>query len=200
MKENTPTRQTLLRRASDMENHQAWEEFVSYYKKFIFILLWHMKIPQQECDDIVQQVLVRVWKNLAKFDKERAKFRTWLVTIIRNTVNTHMARISKQNTRMPLSAAPGEEFLNSDEGSIDEFEEIYRKEWQTYITNIALENIKPLFSGKAVEAFTMSLTSASAEQIAEKLDIKVQSVYNLKNRVKGRLIKEIQHLRSELEL
>ena len=46
----------------------------------------------------------------------------------------------------------------------------------------------------------MSLTAATAEEIAEKLDIKVQSVYNLKNRVKGRLIKEIQHLRAELEL
>ena len=72
-------------------------------------------------------------------------------------------------------------------------------EWEIHLTNLALENIAPLFTGKAVDAFRMTLAGKSVEEIAKALDLKDNSVYRLKNRVKERLILEIKHLREELE-
>ena len=197
MSDNCPTRNTLLMRAADPDDQAAWQEFVEYYQRFIFILLWNMRVPEQECDDIAQNVLIRVWKNLPKFDPELAKFRTWLITIIRNTSASHMSKLTQQNKRFELTDEFSRMILGT---STDELEELYQKEWERYISNIALENIKKLFSGKAIEAFMLSLTSATPHDIAAQLDIEVQSVYNLKNRVKTRLIAEIKHLRTELEL
>ena len=78
-------------------------------------------------------------------------------------------------------------------------EHIAEREWEIHLKNMALENIEPLFSGKAVEVFKLSLTGMSVEEIASKLELKENSVYRLKNRVKERLIQEIIHLREELE-
>ena len=49
------------------------------------------------------------------------------------------------------------------------------------------------------DAFRLSLKGKAVEEIAEELDLKENSVYRLKNRVKERLIQEIRHLREELE-
>jgi len=184
-------------RAVDPDDQSAWQEFVDYYQKFIFILLWHMKVPEQECDDIAQQVLLRIWKNLPDFDPERAKFRTWVITIIRNAAASHMSQLTQRNQRFKLT----EEFSRMIIGDeTDELEKVYQKEWELYISTVALENIKKLFSDKAIEAFSLSLTGVDSQSIADKRGLELRSVYNSKNRVKSRLIAEIKHLRSELEL
>ena len=94
------TRNTLLQRAQNPKDEQAWEEFVSFYETFIFILLRQMNIPYQDCDDLTQAVLIKVWKKLATFDPARAKFRTWLSTLIRNTVINHWDSLSRRNKRV----------------------------------------------------------------------------------------------------
>ncbi len=82
---------------------------------------------------------------------------------------------------------------------LPEIDAIAEREWEIHLTNLALENIDPLFSGKAVDAFRLTLEGKSVKEIAQKLDLKENSVYRLKNRVKERLVIEIQHLRNELE-
>lgn len=196
--ENDPyrTRQTLIQRACGGNDERAWDEFIRYYQQFIFILLRHLHVPAQECDDIAQQVQVRVWKNLNKFDSERAKFRTWLITIIRNSTASHMAQLSKRNERYVLS----EELiaLCSDERASD-FEKRYQKEWEDYVTTLAMNKITDRFSGKAIEVFRMTLAGMPPQEIADNLSLQLQSVYNLKNRVRACLIKEVKSLRLELE-
>lgn len=190
------TRQTLLQRACRGDDALAWDEFFGYYKQFIFLFLRHLNVPQQECDDISQKVQVKVWKNLKSFNAERAKFRTWLIAIIRNTTATHMARLSKSRERFVQSDELIE--LCSDERA-SEFEVRYQKEWEGYITSLAMKKIENCFTGKALQVFRLSLNSMPPQQIADQLEIHLHSVYNLKNRVKARLVEEIQYLRDELE-
>jgi RNA polymerase sigma-70 factor (ECF subfamily) len=42
--------------------------------------------------DIVQDVFVKVWKNIKKFDINRASFKTWILTITRNTVIDYLRK------------------------------------------------------------------------------------------------------------
>jgi len=81
-----------------------------------------------------------------------------------------------------------------------EFDALVEKEWRIYLTNLALERLRKVFSGKAIEAFTRFLDGEKVEQIAKELQLGVESVYTLRNRVKQRLVVEIQSLRQELEL
>ncbi len=42
--------------------------------------------------DIVQDVFIKVWKNLKKFDVNKANFKTWLLTIARNTITDSLRK------------------------------------------------------------------------------------------------------------
>src|SRR3990167_9964443 len=39
-----------------------------------------------DTSDIVQEIFIKIWKNLNNFDREKASFKTWIFTIARNTV------------------------------------------------------------------------------------------------------------------
>jgi len=42
--------------------------------------------------DMVQETFIKVWKNIYKFDVERAHFKTWMFTIARNTITDYLRK------------------------------------------------------------------------------------------------------------
>lgn len=42
--------------------------------------------------DIIQDVFIKVWKNIKKFDNSRANFKTWIFTIARNTITDFLRK------------------------------------------------------------------------------------------------------------
>lgn len=199
MQENWQTRQTLLRRAKDPEDHKAWEEFENYYREFICMVLYQMNCNVDDHNDLVQEILIRIWKTLPElnYDRDRARFRTWLSHLIRNKVIDHFRkqkRISAKKEKI-IEAADEENSLVSE----PELIEIIHKEWEVHIVKLALKNISSLFTERAIEAFELGMEGVKTAEISKKLGIKENSVIKLRNRVKHRLVKEIQNLRNELE-
>ncbi len=43
-------------------------------------------------NDIVQDIFIKVWKNLKKFDYTKASFKTWIFTITRNTITDYLRK------------------------------------------------------------------------------------------------------------
>ena len=185
-------------RAKDPKDEQAWKEFVKYYKTFIFMLLRQMNIPQHDCEDLTQTVLVKIWKKLETFDPKRAKFRTWLSTVIRNTVFNHWSAMKRRSERDNEYGDHGE--LPTGLPSSPEFEAIFQREWEAYLANKALANIQDEFKPRALEIFELSLKSMSTAEIAEKLGVNASTVTRSRNSVRDRLIQEVRSLSQELEL
>ncbi|MCH2209401.1 MAG: sigma-70 family RNA polymerase sigma factor [Lentisphaerales bacterium] len=194
MNEDWKTRQTLLQRAKDPEDHQAWEEFVHYYRNFILMIMRKMNLSQSEQEDITQEILLKLWKKLESYNQQKAGFRTWLSAVIRNTVLKFYESSGRRLVRENKS------FINFLEGdSESELETLIEEEWKSYLTKVALENIRKIFSGKAVQAFEMTLEEIPVEQICEELELKKESLYVLRNRVKSRFVEELRFLASELQ-
>ncbi len=193
------TRNTLLQRAQNPKDEQAWEEFVSYYETFIFILLRQMNIPHQDCDDLTQAVLLKLWKKLATFDPARAKFRTWLSTLIRNTVINHWNSVSRSKNRVEKY---GENAVEPPTGlpSTPEFDVMFQREWEAYITNLALKNIREHCSKNVMDVFELVMKEVPSSEIAQRLGLKRSTVSSMKGRVMERLVREVRRLRTELEL
>lgn len=193
MNEDWQTRQTLLQRAQDPEDHQAWEEFVHYYRNFILMIIRKMNLSYSQQEDLTQEILLKLWKKLEHYNREKAGFRTWLSAVIRNTVLKFYESSGRRQVREDKSI----NFL--DEGSETDLEIWVEEEWKSYLIKVALDNIKKIFSGKAVEAFEMTLEEVPVEEICKKLELKKESLYVLRNRVKSRFIEELRHLSSELQ-
>ncbi|WOO43632.1 sigma-70 family RNA polymerase sigma factor [Rubellicoccus peritrichatus] len=192
------TRHTLLQRACQPDNNEAWDEFVFYYQKFIYYLLNRIGVGSNDIDDLAQEILLELWKSLPTYKKEKAKFRTWLSAIVRHQAGRYLSRKIRQQKVISASEHERVEF-NAVDAANNEFEEMVNEEWGIYISNLAMKNVEKVYRGHAIEVFNMSIKGKSVESIANELGITTNTVYTLKRRVKSRLLKEIQHLKANLE-
>jgi RNA polymerase sigma factor (sigma-70 family) len=74
------TRSTLLARARDPADAEAWGEFVVLYEPLLTSYLRHRGLGAEDRRDVVQEVFARLVKSLPNFelDRRRGRFRTWL--------------------------------------------------------------------------------------------------------------------------
>lgn len=49
-------------------------------------------VGKDSAEDLVQDIFIKVWKNIDKFDSNRASFKTWVFTITRNTVTDYLRK------------------------------------------------------------------------------------------------------------
>ena len=94
------TRQSLLMTLVQNKKAGAWEEFSGIYRPFIAILLHSLKISENEIEDITQNIMVKLWNKIHTFSLDgRCKFRTWLISVIRNTAYSHLKKINRQKDK-----------------------------------------------------------------------------------------------------
>jgi RNA polymerase sigma-70 factor (ECF subfamily) len=187
-------------RAKNQGDQAAWEDFVRYYREFIHMVLNQMGLRSGDVDDLVQDILIQIWKSLPNhiYDKDRAQFRTWLSRLIRNQVRNHYRTTKRRDRKHAAMVETGEEDYIA-VVTEPEVERIIQQEWEVHIIQLAIENIKQLFSERSIKAFSMSIDGFDTTEIADHLGVKPNSVVKLKSRVKARLVKEIHRLRNELE-
>lgn len=64
-------------------DEKSLEVLVRRYLGPIFSFIFRVVGDIQEAEDITQEVFVKVWRNLKKFDQEKS-FKTWIFTIAKN--------------------------------------------------------------------------------------------------------------------
>jgi len=62
----------------------AFRELIERYSSLIFNFIAHLA-GSGNATDLTQDIFIKAWKNLKKFNSEKASFKTWLFTIARNT-------------------------------------------------------------------------------------------------------------------
>jgi len=194
------TRVSLLERARTGGSDLAWEEMLGLYDPFVSGILGSMGFTGPDLEDARQQVFLKLWQNLKRYerDTDRATFRTWFARLIRNTA-LNIFRSKRREPRGPSfnDKDSGQESFLADD---PEIEARIEAEWQEYVVELAFESAKSKFSGHAVEVFQRSLDGMPVEELATKLNIKVNTVYILKHRVKTVLLQEIQRITEDLEM
>ena len=193
------TRQTLLEKIRDKHDEDSWEDFVFYYRQYIYVVVRSMNLNHHDAEEIVQMVLLKVWEKLPDFqyDREKGRFRGWLCRVTGNIVKNYLrSRKSQINRVEKLKQQEEIHYLNS--VSLPEIEKIASKEWENYIANIAWKNIENNFNEHVKECFLLMSDDIPVPDIALKLGISESSVYVYKKRVLDRLFAEINRLERDL--
>jgi RNA polymerase sigma-70 factor (ECF subfamily) len=196
MSEHNQTRYTLLQRACDLADEDAWEELCAHYRRFIYYILHQMGVVDYEVEDVAQQVLVLLTKNIARYDSSRARFRTWLSTVIRNAAIVHLRKQKSDQAHVNVF---GQEYGLYCETLSNEIDRRIEAEWEEYVVELAMERVNDVFKGQAMTVFELGLEGVSAAEVAGQTGVTVASVYTLRKRVKKRLYLEIRALVAELE-
>lgn len=190
------TSYTLIARAIDLGDQVAWRELVARYRRFVFYILRELGVRDDDLDDVAQQVLMRLTKDLATYDAGRARFRTWFSRLISNAAFTYFRRCQLERRHFEDVDLSQKESLVAEAAKV---ESKIQEEWTLFITHEAMDRVRKCFKGQAMEVFEMGLDGCSATEIAEKTQMSMHSVYTLRKRVKKRLYLEIRALTADLE-
>ncbi|MGC8651413.1 MAG: RNA polymerase sigma factor [Minisyncoccia bacterium] len=63
---------------------KALEVLIQRYLKLIYSFIYHYIRNETEAEDLTQEVFIKVWRNIKRFDPQK-KFSTWILTIAKNT-------------------------------------------------------------------------------------------------------------------
>jgi len=116
--------------------------------------------------DILQDVFIKVWKNIYKFDVSRAHFKTWVFTITRNTITDYLR---KKKMVVFSSLDKGEEYFsdNIKDESILPDEAMSKLEDKEFLNKILLE-IPEKYREVLILYYQEEMTFAQIGQILNK--------------------------------
>ena len=174
------TRKTLLAKIISGDE-VSWKEFYDRYIPVIRFVGSLYKFGESECDDLVQNVMVKLFDSSKKFiyREHEVKFRTWFSRIIRSQA-VDMIRKKRQ---LPL------EF----DETTDPFAGEFMDQWHKVMLEEALDELRTRLDPKTFQAFELyGLQGRDLAEVMEVLDLSKDQVYAAKSRGKKLLAKIIE--------
>ena len=189
---NSETSLSLLKRLKlKPTDEQAWREFVARYGKRI--LAWCRQWGLQESDaaDVCQTVLLKLSKEIGKFDKQIGSFRAWLKTI------SHHAWYDLVQSRGHKVAKGGEalERRLASEEARDDLAKQLEAAWDQELMQLASCRVQLRVQPKTWRAFQLiAVERLSRDDVAEQLGMSVAAVYKAKSNVLKLFQEEVRNL------
>jgi RNA polymerase sigma factor (sigma-70 family) len=189
------TRETLLERLKGIDNHASWQDFFDTYWRLIYGVAIKAGLNEDEAQDVVQDTVVTVARNIPEFEYDPAKcaFKTWLLNLTRwRIVDQIRKRQTVAASAQLVDSAALEEFADP-RGMV--LETIWEQEWQANLLDSATQRVKRQVSSKQYQMFYLTvLKELPIQDVARRVGANVGQVYLAKHRV-GRLLKrEIKRL------
>ena len=150
MSDDYQTRQSLLMRIRERYDETAWEEFVENYKNYIYKIIISFRVDSHDADDLMQTVLLKLWKRLPEFeyDPGKGKFRYFLGRVTKNFV----FKFLNKKKRSDSDDDSGDSSFK--EEKLDpEINKVIDREWQLFISEKAWANISPNYSETVLKRF-----------------------------------------------
>jgi RNA polymerase sigma factor (sigma-70 family) len=189
---NNNTRYTLIERLQLKYDEPSWEDFTQIYQKYIYGILHRLGVTAVDSDDVLQQVLIEIWKGVEKYKRlENSRFRSWLSTVTRHTVCRHF-RQQKKLSDIPL-------LILQPELSSPEIEQWIEEEWSKFIATRAMEELKEQFSAAKINVFIASSRGFKDEDIAAEKRIALSSVRVYRSQVQKVLQRVVARLNRDLD-
>jgi RNA polymerase sigma-70 factor (ECF subfamily) len=193
-----PTRYSLLSRLQDWDDQDSWKDFFDTYWRLIYAVARKSGLTESEAQDVVQETIISVAKNIQKFkrDREFGSFKGWL----RNLTRWRIADQLRKRTRVESEEfeVAGAEFSGFDVEEIPESaeaESVWEDEWRVNLMKVALENVKRRVKEEHYQMFDFYVVKQwPVAKVARTLGVSASQVYLAKFRLSALIKKEICRL------
>ncbi len=143
-------------------------------------------VPEEELDDLVQNVMTEFFRNDAfVYDAARGSFRSYLRRIIRRRSNDILRRIYRAR-RLNDALMPREEYLDRR----------YDEEWSKYVRAEALRRLRGRVDARHYQQFCMlALQERDVRSVARFFGVPVSSIYCSFHRTRelmAAIVKEVE--------
>jgi RNA polymerase sigma-70 factor (ECF subfamily) len=179
---------SLLDRLQQVPDGEAWAQLLNVYEPLLRTWLRIYDVPDHDADDLVQDVLMALAKDLPSFDHSGrvGAFRAWLRTILLNRLRNYWRTC--RNAPQPRGDSSAQQLLEqlADPGSA--LTERWNREHDQHVARHLLSLAQPQFSTKTWSAFSrVTLDAEPPEVVAAELGMTTNSVFVAKSRVLRRL-------------
>jgi len=165
-----------------------------YEKKLLGYILKISNISQDEAEDILQDVFIKVYRNLNNFDTN-LKFSSWIYRITRNQVISNHRKNKARPQSIKWDAEINDEILNNLAADFDISQEVDLRFLQENIKQI-LNNLDKKYREVLVLKF---LEEKTYQEISDILKKPAGTVATLINRAKKQFKKEVKRQSIKLE-
>ena len=186
---------SLLSRLRGSAESESWNRLVELYAPLIRVWLRKYDVQDSDADDLVQEVLLAVAKDLDKFEHggQPGAFRGWLKAILVN----RLRKFWRTRDRRPQARAESD--IDARLAQLDdprsEMSQIWNREHDQYVIRQLLALAEPHFEPNTWKAFCrVALDGAKADLVAQEMGISRNAVVVAKCRVLSRLRQESEGL------
>jgi len=189
------TRQSLLSRLRNLDDHASWRTFFDIYWRLIYDVARHSGLDDAAAQEVVQDTVIGVARAMPAFryDSDKGTFRQWLLRVTRRRIIDQFRRIYRQ----PVHAELTQDELTQDEEEDDEasaaqvadysggqFECAWREEWERTVFKLAVAQVQREVNPKHFQVFDFCvLKDMTVSRVAETLGLNTAQVYLAKHRV-----------------
>lgn len=190
------TRPSLLLRVRDVDDSEAWREFVRLYTPLIFGHCLRHGLQEADAADVTQDVMRVAAQAMPRFeyDARRGRFRGWLLQTTRHRLHKFFAR--QKPAAQAVSDSAIERFPDQEAGADEQAR--WEEEYRQRLFDWASEKARPEFRSATWDAFRLSAVECvSVKETAVRLGISVGAVYIARSRVIARLRELIESAADE---
>lgn len=190
------TSSTLLVRARDHADAEAWGRLVSIYSPLLRDWLGRHSVPCHDHDDLVQEVLHIVAQEMPAFvyDREKGGFRGWLRTMLANRLKNYW----RQRRSRPITANDNDflvAVLDQLEDAHSDLASTWDRDHDRHVVARLLGLVRGDFEPQTWEAFSRTaLEGQEVGTVAAALALTPNAVKLAKHRVLKRLRQEAEGL------
>ena len=198
-----PTRSSLLTRLKSWDDTDSWREFYGTYSKSIHGLALKCGLTHVEAQEVVQETMVAVAKQMPDFHYDRAvgSFKGWLFTVTRRSIGRQLTR---RNQSIKQDGHPA--INTNDAGETDElpdpaarFEDQWDEDWRQNLLTIAMDRVRRRIKPKQYQMFDLYVTQhMPMEGVTRILNVNSGQVYMAKFRVASLIRQEVGLLEQKL--
>jgi RNA polymerase sigma-70 factor (ECF subfamily) len=191
-----PSTHASLLHALQQDDQEAWAAFQARYRDVIVGWCQRRSLPHDSAEDLTQQVLLKLFQELPSYDPARGRFRSWLKTLVNNTLTDYWRR-QRGRGEPGVGGTTFLEQLGRLETleTADELSGVIEDRART-IANEVLARVQARVEAKTWQAFYQTaVEERPAAEVAAELGLTVGAVYKYKLRVKEMVTQEYAHVR-----
>ncbi len=188
---------TLLMRLRDLDDQEAWDDFVQRYVPKIYGWCRRNRLQEADASDVTQEVLGKLVAAIRKFeyDANRGTFRGWLKTVTQNAVRDFANSVKRHGRGTGDSNIMGALAAIADTHAMEDLAREIDTEGEQEILREAEARVKMRLKQVTWDAYELTaVKDVPAAEAAEQLGIDVAQVYVAKSRVIKMLRTEVQKL------
>ena len=86
------------------KEERAFTQLYDMYSKSLFSIITNLVKDREEAEDVLQEVFVKIWKNIDTYNQSKGRLYTWMLNITRNTSIDKLRSKGYNNSQKNLSS------------------------------------------------------------------------------------------------